>query len=324
MPLEQFSDIPVGAVTSGGTTAPAPGTSQGWTVTTTSVNAFPGASNSLAPPTMFHVADPALPSETIAVTNVSGTAWTVTRGVDGTTPVAHTAGFTVYQVVSAGALGMVPQVYNVRSLTYGAKGDGTTDDTAAIQAAVTAAISASGGVVYLPAGKYKVSSAITAVLPINCTVVVTGAGMFTTTISFTGTGDCLRMYCPTVISASGFSWGSGVRSLSIDGTSAGNGSSGLHIGDLNMVKIDDLCVQNFAGTGSIGINFDNTVAWTEQADVRALLINNTRQVVFQVTTGYPSFGYGNFDFTVQCHGGQDGVVASQRRRRISRVAADPR
>lgn len=42
-------------------------------------------------------------------------------------------------------------------LDYGAKGDGFTDDTIAIQNAVNAA---SGNVVYFPAGRYKISSAI--------------------------------------------------------------------------------------------------------------------------------------------------------------------
>ena len=178
MALEQFTDVPAGAVSSGGTTAPAPGTSQSWTVTTTSVTAFPGALAAGTPPTIFHVADPALPSETIAVTNVSGTTWTVTRGVDGTTPVAHTAGFTVYQVVSAGALGMFPQVYSVRSVTYGAKGDGSTDDTTAIQAALTACRLAGGGTVYVPEGTYIVSS----MLQIGSGTTLQGAGAGATTI----------------------------------------------------------------------------------------------------------------------------------------------
>lgn len=39
---------------------------------------------------------------------------------------------------------------------YGAVGDGATDDTAAVQAAITAAASAGGGTVYLPGGKYLV------------------------------------------------------------------------------------------------------------------------------------------------------------------------
>ena len=43
---------------------------------------------------------------------------------------------------------------------YGAVGDGTTDDTAAIQSAITAA-STSHSQVYLPAGKYKITSTLT-------------------------------------------------------------------------------------------------------------------------------------------------------------------
>jgi hypothetical protein len=40
---------------------------------------------------------------------------------------------------------------------YGAKGDGLADDTGAIEAAIQAAGKASGGVVYLPLGKYRIS-----------------------------------------------------------------------------------------------------------------------------------------------------------------------
>jgi Pectate lyase superfamily protein len=49
------------------------------------------------------------------------------------------------------------QVYNAKA--YGATGDGSTDDTSAIQAALAAA--PSGGIVYLPAGTYKVGSPLT-------------------------------------------------------------------------------------------------------------------------------------------------------------------
>lgn len=46
--------------------------------------------------------------------------------------------------------------YNVKAAAYGAKGDGVSDDTLALNAAVTAA-KATGGVVYLPAGTYMVT-----------------------------------------------------------------------------------------------------------------------------------------------------------------------
>lgn len=44
---------------------------------------------------------------------------------------------------------------------YGAKGDGVNDDTASIQAAVNAAADAGGGMVYLPHGRYRITSTIT-------------------------------------------------------------------------------------------------------------------------------------------------------------------
>lgn len=50
-------------------------------------------------------------------------------------------------------------MYNVKD--YGAIGNGTTDDTAAITAAITAVDSGRGGVVYFPAGVYRVTNTIT-------------------------------------------------------------------------------------------------------------------------------------------------------------------
>lgn len=43
---------------------------------------------------------------------------------------------------------------NVKSKPYGAKGDGVTDDTASVLAAINAAIAAGGGTVYVPHGRY--------------------------------------------------------------------------------------------------------------------------------------------------------------------------
>ncbi len=52
---------------------------------------------------------------------------------------------------------------------YGAVGDGTTDDTAAVQAAITA-----GGVVLVPPGAYKITSTLT--FTVGCLLVGMGAG----------------------------------------------------------------------------------------------------------------------------------------------------
>jgi hypothetical protein len=170
--VEIFANQPTTTVASGGTTAPSSGTVQTWTVASSSE--FPAASSSATPPTQFHVCDtaPAAVSEIIAVTNVSGTSWTVTRGAEGTTPVAHLSGFTVQQTVTAGALGQFLQspgavvldeggaVFNVKAAAYGATGNGATNDATAVQAAVTAAINAGGGVVWFPVGTFLINSTI--------------------------------------------------------------------------------------------------------------------------------------------------------------------
>ena len=100
MVTELFANLPATTVSSGGTDAPSGGTQETWTVASSS--SFPAAVTNSS---QFHVSDPAQPSEVVAVTNVSGTTWTVTRGAENTTPVAHSVGFTVKQIVTAGFLG---------------------------------------------------------------------------------------------------------------------------------------------------------------------------------------------------------------------------
>src|SRR5215472_13578350 len=97
--VEQFVSLGTAAVTAGGNTTPAAGTSESWTL---AGSTLPAASNAATPPTGFYIADPAVPSEVMLVTNISGATATVTRGADGTTPAAHTPTFTINQV-AAGA-----------------------------------------------------------------------------------------------------------------------------------------------------------------------------------------------------------------------------
>lgn len=73
--------------------------------------------------------------------------------------------------------------YNVKASTYGAVGDGSTDDTSAIQAAATAASAAGGGTVYFPPGTYKVTSGLT----FAAGVTIQGASSSASTIAFAGT-----------------------------------------------------------------------------------------------------------------------------------------
>jgi len=60
----------------------------------------------------------------------------------------------------------------VSVMDFGAVGDNTNDDTAAIQAAVNAVLAAGGGTVYVPPGSYKVTATIT----LGASVSIVGLG----------------------------------------------------------------------------------------------------------------------------------------------------
>lgn len=112
MALEVFANDAIGTVTSGGTTAPAGGTSESWTVTPSI--AFAVAASGV---TQFYVADTASgkSTEKILVTvcpggTTAGQSWTVTRGADSTTPVTHASGFTIQQVISHASLANLAQL----------------------------------------------------------------------------------------------------------------------------------------------------------------------------------------------------------------------
>jgi hypothetical protein len=133
--LEIFANQAQTTVSSGGTTAPSAGTSQTWTVA--SSTGFPAASSTASPPTFFRVTDLAASSEKMIVTNVSGTTWTVTRGAEGTTPVTHTSGFTVQNVITAAALEELVQAGTTGLVLPSGDTSGATD-TSAINAVAQA------------------------------------------------------------------------------------------------------------------------------------------------------------------------------------------
>src|SRR5207249_1259147 len=74
-------------------------------------------------------------------------------------------------------------VFNVR--TYGAKGDGVSDDAPAILAAI-AAVPGQGGIVYFPPGVYLLNSSVTIHARANLSLL--GAGVSATRLQMNANG----------------------------------------------------------------------------------------------------------------------------------------
>ena len=120
---------------------------------------------------------------------------------------------------------------------YGAIGDGSHDDTAAIARAIAAAVKKGGGQVYLPPGTYKTTAAIV----LASEVTLAGAGLKTIIQRSTGTGGIVE------IPASNRAI---IQDLRLDGVNGGSGRDGVL----------------FTGAWGVG-----TAVW---AGVRGLYINN--------------------------------------------------
>ena len=128
-----------------------------------------GAKYPATPPFMLSIGG----SELVKATLRSSDTVTISRAQEGTSAATWSVGTTVELVETAGTLANMENelvasgvgVYNVRSASYGAVGDGVTDDTSAINAAIAAGVAAGGYcVILLPptSSGYAISSALTA------------------------------------------------------------------------------------------------------------------------------------------------------------------
>lgn len=147
--------------------------------------------------------------------------------------------------------------YNVKA--HGAAGDGTTDDTTAINNVIALA-NASTGVVYVPHGTYKITSALT---PITSGVIIKGAGKGATTIKPAAgfNADVISTPIPASAGTVGYVQNHvGVESLTIDGsnmtgTTAGQGN-GIHFYGVRYSYIKDC---NITGVPNWGILMDGDI-----------------------------------------------------------------
>jgi len=126
---------------------------------------FPAASSSVGTFQLV-LGDPTTPGafEICKGTNRAGDVCTLLRAQEGTSAGTWPVGTTVQATVTAGSLQtlyarLTSAPLNVHD--YGALGNGVQDDTSFIQNALSAANSAGGGQVYLPAGTYLVAGLLT-------------------------------------------------------------------------------------------------------------------------------------------------------------------
>lgn len=168
-------------------------------------------------------------------------------------------------------------IANIQVLGADYTGNSAADSALALAAST---IGTNNGMIYVPAGRYKVTSNSGWLLNLTDAQQVIVYCEPGAVFNYTGTGDCIRMLGANT---SFRSRGSGILgNPTIDGTSAGAGSSGLHFGDIQLGQVY-ASVQNFSGTGSINFHFDNTIGWTEQLQGKLYSLNGTNGIVFDVS-----------------------------------------
>ena len=138
---------------------------------------------------------------------------------------------------------------DVKNSAFGAKGDGTTDDRVAIQAAIAAATALGGGTVFFPCGTYLCSKAggNPWCLTVPANVRLLGENIYGTTILQAPVINSTRLIYVTGNDAT-------IEQLTLDGnsvnqTGVGDQRHGVFMDGGNRVKLLSIRSQNFTGDG---------------------------------------------------------------------------
>nr|GEZ89525.1 hypothetical protein [Tanacetum cinerariifolium] len=163
--------------------------------------------------------------------------------------------------------------FNVKD--FGAKGNGSSDDTLAIQKAIDAAAAAGGGQVYLPEGTYMVSATTGSCLALKSNVSLVGQGMGVSTLKL---ANDLPSAVTGILTANG-THDVGASKLTLDGNLQHNTGyfSGWLNGSGTNVRIDSVEAKNAAGNGFdlqgtdglVQVELSNSVAHDNDYGVRA-------------------------------------------------------
>lgn len=173
--------------------------------------------------------------------------------------------------------------HRVNVMDYGAKGDGATNDSTAIQNAINAAgamgVSGRGVDVFFPAGVYALGTATPITVPFN-NVMLIGEGWQSTILYYTAgtTGNVLEIGNGTTKS------GCGIQNMSVWKSAAATAGDNIKINAMNDCLIRDVVVNNYFR----GIAIDSAAAPSLKVWIDHVEINNgtaTTGVGIQVTNG---------------------------------------
>lgn len=185
-----------------------------------------------------------------------------------------------------------PDIFNVKD--YGALGDGSTNDSTAINAAIAAINAAGKGTLLFPDGVYLMNSAPTT---ITVPVSVVGYGMGTSKLRFAAGVNGLNI----TLAADGMSV---VTGLWLSSANASTGNTALYFRNPGTQSLANCFVYEklyIEGAWSVGINIDNTAQNKTQG-------SSIRDINFNAPSGTGS----RFDYGIKLAGASNVAISSVR------------
>ena len=232
---------------------------------------------------------------TVAVGIVSSAQSPVVVQQQGSAPQAGTVN-TIAKFLASGSLGNsqikdAEGVVSLQNLEHFLFADGFpgADLGEKINAAIKS-LGSNGGIIFVPAGTYPEVRTTVKIGSPNISLI--GAGSGATRINYVGASDFIRVQMPPWSITPPPQAGT-IQGITINGTSSGG--SGVHLGDVIGMRLDDVAVAGFVKSGAAGIWIDNVTNFSERLQMTQVWAdNNSIGVRFTNSGGTASqisFGY---------------------------------
>lgn len=158
----------------------------------------------------------------------------------------NSASATLVMPVTVAAGTSAPVLTSVTDVKdYGAKGDGVTDDTAAINNAITAVSQKGGGEVYIPNGVYRINPDTSVKMRSNVKLTMSSSATLKSKATSSGYNAIIKMSDVSNVEVSG---GKVVGDRYIHTGSSGAGH-GIRISGSNNVRVSDVMISDVFGDG---------------------------------------------------------------------------